>query len=580
MIISHNINAINSHRTMHQNILTQKKSIEKLSSGLRINRAGDDAAGLAISEKMKSQVRGLNQGSRNIQDGISLIQTADGGLSEIHSLLHRGRELSVQSSNDTLTKDDRNAIQQEINQIKEEVDKISQNTHFNGKKLLNNFVSPGLSKENNVINGLKDGWLEEAEKIIKDVYGLEGTGTNNLHIILEDDAPYGSLAYVGGTVTDLELHIDLADFDPATGESGDTILGKGFYADRIIAHEMTHAVMNDSFGAAKMNDFHTNNAVWFVEGTAEFIPGSDERLKNVIGNAGQTGIDNTKLDSLINRAKDLLNGAAWSGDDTDYSAGYVISKFLDTQLQGNGSDFSALMTAIKSGGATATATLKTEIGNLTGLGSYANFVTEFSKAGAGGANDYIQNTITLDWGADEVDTGSIKGSDHSGLDLNAEKVIDESSSTSKEQPLSKFNVIWPSVKEPEPLLDPLKIQSGANAGDFIEIDLVGVTSEALDIHDIDVIDESSSSIEKFDKAIKTVSMSRGKFGALQNRLEHSLAVTFNTSENLTASESRIRDVDMAKEMMKYSKTNILQQASQAMLSQAKQQPQAVLQLLR
>ncbi|MCT4509069.1 MAG: flagellinolysin [Tepidibacter sp.] len=575
MIINHNLSALNTQRTMYQNIFSQKKSVEKLSSGLRINKAGDNAAGLSISEKMRAQIRGLNQSSRNIQDGISLVQTADSGLSEVTSLLQRGRELSVQASNDSLTQDDKTSIQEEIDQIKKEVDRIAQTTDFNGKKLLSSSSSSAATAQN-VIDGLKKGWLEESEKRIKDVYGLEGTGTANLHIILESEAQYGRLAHVEGTASDLELHIDLADFDPGTGEHGDTILGKGFYADRIVAHEMAHVVMNDTFGVAKMNDLHTNNAVWFIEGTAEFIPGADGRLKKVIGDLGQTGIDNTKLDTLVNRATDLLNGAVWSGSDTDYSAGYVISKFLDSQLQGNGSSFTALMTAIKSGGAAATNTLKTETGNLTGLGSYANFVTEFSKVGAGGGKDYIQNNITLNWGADETDTGSIKGSDHSGANLNAEDVIDEGSSVSKDQPLSKFTVVWEPVKSS----DPLKIRSGANSGESIEINLVGVTASGLDIQSVDVVNLSDASIEKFDKAIKTVSMARSKFGALQNRLEHSLSVNTNTSENLTSSESRIRDVDMAKEMMRYSKTNILQQASNAMLAQAKQQPQAILQLLR
>ncbi|MGN9163238.1 flagellin N-terminal helical domain-containing protein [Clostridium sulfidigenes] len=138
MIINHNLNAMNSHRQMGINNNAAGKAMEKLSSGLRINRAGDDAAGLAISEKMRAQVRGLDQASRNAQDGISLIQTAEGGLNETHAILQRMRELAVQSANDTNDDGvDRKALQAEVGQLLKEVDRIGSDTKFNGKSLLN-----------------------------------------------------------------------------------------------------------------------------------------------------------------------------------------------------------------------------------------------------------------------------------------------------------------------------------------------------------------------------------------------------------------------------------------------------------
>jgi len=136
MIINHNLNAMNAHRNMMENTTKAGKSMEKLSSGLRINRAGDDAAGLAISEKMRGQIRGLNQASRNGQDGISLIQTAEGALNETHDILQRMRELAVQASNDTNVTDDRKAIKAEVNQLANEITRIGKQTEFNTKKLL------------------------------------------------------------------------------------------------------------------------------------------------------------------------------------------------------------------------------------------------------------------------------------------------------------------------------------------------------------------------------------------------------------------------------------------------------------
>jgi len=141
MIINHNMNAMNAHRNMSMNTVSAGKSMEKLSSGLRINRAGDDAAGLAISEKMRGQIRGLDQASRNSQDAISMIQTAEGGLNETHSILQRMRELSVQSANDTNVKVDRGAIQDEMNQLTSEIDRIANNTEFNTQKLLDGSFS-------------------------------------------------------------------------------------------------------------------------------------------------------------------------------------------------------------------------------------------------------------------------------------------------------------------------------------------------------------------------------------------------------------------------------------------------------
>jgi len=143
MIINHNMNAMNAHRNMAANNVSAGKSMEKLSSGLRINRAADDAAGLAVSEKMRGQIRGLDQAGRNAQDGISLIQTAEGGLNEVHSILQRQRELAVQSANDTNVSTDRSAIQTEFDQLASEITRISGSTEFNTQKLLNATAGDG-----------------------------------------------------------------------------------------------------------------------------------------------------------------------------------------------------------------------------------------------------------------------------------------------------------------------------------------------------------------------------------------------------------------------------------------------------
>lgn len=574
MIINHNIGSMNSYRRMNEAGNKSGKSAEKLSSGLRINRAGDDASGLSISEKMRAQIRGLSQASRNIQDGISLIQTAEGGLNEIHSLLHRGRELSVQAANGTLNYDDKQVIQKEVDEINQEIDRIANNTEFNTIKLLNQGTLP--SSAQTVIDGLKKGWLEVSENLIFSKYGLKGDG-QNLNIILDQGFSGGTLAYVSCIPGNQELHIDMTDFQPGTLPNGINGWGKGFYDDRIIAHEMVHAVMSEDFGGAKFDEIYSGNGVWFIEGSAEFIHGADERLKADIGTAG--AIDSTKVNSLIARGVDLLNGAAWNGDSFDYSASYVAMKYLDSKLAGNGKTMANLMGNIDSNITnTGIDALKNAIGSLTSAGSYAQFVSDFSQVGAGGGRDYVLNSITLNWGGDEIDTGSISGSDHGGANINAENIIDESTATdiTDGQPLDNFNVIWPSNIN----IQPLKFQVGANEGIEINFNLIDVTTVSIGTKDINVISKPAEAIQGFDTAINIVSFNRSILGSLQNRLEHAKSIVDINCENTSASESRIRDVDMAKEIMKYSKENILSQASQAMLVQSNQNSKFILELLR
>ncbi|WP_278523373.1 flagellinolysin [Clostridium cochlearium] len=562
MIINHNINAMNAHRNMAINTVKSGKAAEKLSSGLRINRAGDDAAGLAISEKMRAQIRGLEQASRNAQDAISLIQTAEGALNETHSIVQRMRELSVQAANDTNTEDDRNNIQKEINQLIAEVDRIGNTTEFNTIKLLNS-GSENLEVRENILKGLKTGWLEKAGEIINNAYGIEGTGTKKLQIFLDEGTPYGELAHVRGTFDVLELHIDISDFEKGDGESGNNIHGK-LYNDRIIAHEMTHAVMNDALGIDKMNDLHKNNKVWFIEGTAEGIAGADERLKRVIGKPDQSGIDTTKLNSLASRANALLNGATWKGDDLDYAAGYVMVKYIKEEAH---KDLKNVMTSIKADGNKG---LETSI-DITNLKT--NFETNIKNY----VNDNAK--VTLNWGAHENDVGSILGSNHGGVDIKAEDVIKGTTAVT-EQPLAgKFQIIWSDENNSN---SELTIQVGANAAQTLNIGLRDMRASALGLSGLQITDnkKASEAIGKCDSAISRVSTFRSSLGACQNRLEHTIANLDNTAENLSASESRIRDVDMAKEMMNFSKNNILMQAAQSMLVQANGQPQGILQLLR
>ncbi|MCT4509059.1 MAG: flagellin [Tepidibacter sp.] len=395
MIINHNMSAINAHRMMGSNQIASSKSMEKLSSGLRINRAGDDAAGLSISEKMRSQIRGLDQASRNAQDGISMIQTAEGALQETESILQRMRELSVQGSNDTLEAQDREAIGQELKDLTSEMNRISKTTEFNGKKLLNGSLSTTQSGGTAVVGkDLTTGANATISKI--DVSGALASDTYTL-----SDATGGKI-----TLTRSSDSVAQTVTGEATiGADGTTTLT---FDDLGITIEMTGAAGKTNANVAA--DLDTLTITTGANASAQFAIGA--------------------------------NGTA------DEKMSVNFDKFDDTTLGSGGSKLSALVTAKAA----------------------SNVITDSTEA------DALTSTL--------------------------------------------------------------------------------------------------------DEAIKQVSSQRSKLGAAQNRLEHTINNLNTSSENLTSAESRIRDVDMAKEMLAFSKNNILQQASQAMLAQAKQAPQGVLQLLR
>lgn len=615
MIINHNMNAMNAYKNMSFNAVSGGKAMEKLSSGLRINRSGDDAAGLAISEKMRSQIKGLEQASRNVQDGISLIQTAEGALNETHSILQRMRELSNQSANDTNTEGDRQEIQKEMNQLTSEVNRIGNTTEFNTKKLLNSGSvdndqatdSAYNTAKDNIIKGLRSGWLENSADLINKAYGLQGSGTKKLEVFIDQGTPYGDLAHVGGTSDKLELHIDETDFTKGDGDSGNNIHGK-LYDDRIIAHEMTHAVMNDALGIKNMNDLHKNNKVWFVEGTAEGISGADERLKRIIGDG--TGIIDVQLNNLATRAADLLNGAKWNGDDIDYSAGYAIVKYINKV---EGKNLKDVMNNIKAKGS---AGLDESIDIINLRVGFDNKLKNYLKD---------TNKVHLNWGKDEEDVGSLLGADHGGSKLDAESIVSGTTEL-KDQPLAgKFQIIWPkgtemssnrnvdSGSEPGVMFhiganegqsfklrlrdmrasslrisgknegESIKAKDGSATAKFTKIKGVtnGTSGESVEYAlDVSNYENASAAIKIIDEAIGAVSSFRGELGAAQNRLEHTTTNLKATSENLQASESRIRDIDMAKEILEFSKIDLVTKVSQVMIMQASVRHESVIRLLK
>lgn len=420
MRINNNMMAMNANRQLGINNNGTAKSLEKLSSGFKINRAGDDAAGLAISEKMRGQIRGLNMASKNAQDGISLIQTAEGGLNETHAILQRMRELAVQSANDTNVEIDRGAIQDEMNQLVAELDRISDTTEFNTQ-------------------GLLDGGFKGKFQI-----GANEGQNIELQIGKMDSTSLGLVSTISTEQGSVENNAD------------NSVLADGVYT-----------VSKDK-GA----------------------------LLDADGNTVAT-IDTNKV-------------SVGDTDLIDLTGKEVLAAGAQITISGNGAKYD-IKNKID-----ATAAKALAPGNYEVKGT--NLVKDGKLVG------------TVETGASvKPEGGSAINAANLGL-------------------------------TPDQLTNGFKFTINGS--------------------DVSTRANAEGSITTINKAIEKVSTERSKLGAMQNRLEHTIKNLDTSAENLQAAESRIRDVDMAKEMMEFTKQNILQQASTAMLAQANSLPQGVLQLLR
>jgi flagellin len=427
MIINHNIAALNTIRQLSVNATNTQKALEKLSSGLRINSAADDAAGLAISEKMRGQIRGLDMAQKNAQDGISLIQTAEGALNETHAILQRMRELAVQSSNGTATDDDRKAMQDEINQLTDEIDRIGNTTQFNTMNLLDG--SQG-----------------------KRVDFTDAASTNK--------------------ITDVDV---LGNFRNGT-------------------YQVTVA---NPLGSAKIEN---------ASGTNNNLSGED-----------------VKYDTSSSTAK-VGETYTISWDDGDSNS--VTFTLKDA-----------------SGAVIATTTGNNSSGALSSLnfntGAYI-FAFDGSKIGDGSGSVTFTTEMKADYtitgpAGETIETAGGKISNDGKVDVGGFSFTIDKNLTSG----GPSNLVVSG--------NDIEFQIGANENQTTSLALNDMRASALGVENlkIDTQTAAQSAITTIDNAIKSVSLERGKLGAIQNRLEHTINNLGTSSQNLTAAESRIRDVDYA-----------------------------------
>lgn len=572
MIINHNMASLNTYRQLSANNVNSSKSLEKLSSGLRINRAGDDAAGLAISEKMRGQIRGLDQAARNSQDAISLIQTAEGGLSETHSILQRMKELATQAASDTNVGADRSEIQKEINQLSSEINRIGNTTEFNTQKLLKG--DGGISID-------KTGVITDAK--------LAGGATTNTQV--SQATKISTAAAANDTMTftlnGQELKVTFA----ASGAAGETDL----------------VAYNATSNSATVNI----DAAMTVDDTAAALKSAVEKM--IAAN------DTLRGNFTASAATDTLTIAATAGGAYAGSAGSIAAVTKTGTIAAAASGLAAVGTTTSSF-ATSTIDLSAidtvaEAQDLVGKGITINGTrVEFYNSNNGaytGNAQGIDISDAIEAAAGTNDTALAKAISTqakidgvsivqgAGAADNTVIVTATTGGTAGNEIAITDGGIQKNYEA--------TFQVGANKGQSFSIEIADMRSMALGVTgtagsagfassnnvtngtdsttreaalDVSSYETATAAIKTVEDAISKVSAERSKLGAFQNRLEHTINNLGTSSENLTAAESRVRDVDMAKEMMNFQKNNILSQAAQAMLAQANQQPQGVLQLLR
>jgi len=511
MRINNNIMALNAHRQLAVNQSNASKSMERLSSGMRINRAGDDAAGLAISEKMRGQIRGLKQAQRNAQDGISLIQTAEGALNETHAILQRMRELANQAANDTNTEVDRSEIQKEINELIDEIDRIANQTQFNTKHLLN------------------------------------GTFTGTFHIGANEGQSItlsiGNMA--AGRAPEItvdSVNVGAPDELPELSVSGVA----GFTQSGSVAFKVIHS--SGSPAEAASHKFKIEKAV------------QDQSILTINGYKIGFSLQGDSVDGAdFTIALQENNSGTWEDRSVNDLANDIASL---TTIDG---------VTLEADGAEVTVTAATEgaAGNNIIIVTTDNDAVDFN------------DSVNLSGGKDEVPpslSATIDGEAVRETVVSGAGVVTYTTSSGKSitADLGTFAL----DNEEVTITVAITVEDVPDAEQGLQVGQLKVENVTKDsVGGVMTQTDADKAIKTINNAIETVSAERSKLGAYQNRLEHTISNLGTSAENLQAAESRIRDLDMAEEMMAFTKNNILQQAATAMLAQANMAPQSVLQLL-
>jgi len=613
MIVKHNLTAMNSNRMLGLTTSAQAKSTEKLSSGYKINRAADDAAGLAISEKMRKQIRGLTQASANAQDGISAVQTAEGALTEVHDMLQRMNELAIKAGNGTMSESDRQTVQDELDQLITEIDRVSETTKFNETYLLK---GEGKDTGAGEVYGVVDGKTVEASVTAAKGNIFEGTfdmaadtklasGTEDVATVtyLDEngdkrtrDVTFKTGKDAEATAANFAEAINKDDklkhiFKAASNASGKVSIESKLdgnktdatknKVDNIIFESQTKATDPSDTGAqARFNQFEEGS-------TGTQIAAVRDSYALGVGTADPTNGATAATLKLADGESVTINGKTYTydaGKDDSNANSFSTLQELQDLL---GSDYSV---GLQISGKKVTTTYTRSDTSGTQADNDTPIVAEVEEEYAS-----VLKADAMTTALEDIDKDSFEESFES----------DAAVTVTKNSDVGTYNAAAPatkSVKEYKDLSLTLTItekaaveqssdvlnfslQVGADTTEEnkISVDIQSMSAKSLGINKVSVLGKDSTNadaaVNTIADAIAQVSKQRSALGAIQNRLEHTINNLDNVVENTTSAEAAIRDTDMASEMVKYANNNILAQAGQAMLAQANQGNQGVLSLL-
>lgn len=621
MIIQHNMEAANAQRQYKINVGEKSRTVEKLSSGYRINRAADDAAGLTISEEMRSQIRGLEKACRNVQDGSSLVQTADGALNEIHSINQRQRELLVQAANDTNTDADRESIDMEIWMLNEEKDRIYNDTEFNtikifkGKdQIIDGPKTTTVTNETWPINDTSTSvkkaviWVEknttppqdvhtQTQRVVPGQFSSTYTETEELnkkmpdgHDIFDEKSIYTTTGYTDIYTDTLDIKYQKQGKDSKytnLQKPKDMVGGNGYINVYNEAGNLSLSCAMSQLGV-KLDDDLVGYSMYYDPKITKSTTSSHD------GNVAETTFQLGKNVTLVQKIELIKNG-----DEQSYNISYALNNGdaqphkLDVRLA-----FDTMNTPIESvknknpyklenddaeieinGDNKGTGTFKTVLGAIDDLydtwddSKVIENVSGIVHTGTGFW--WEDNTIPA---GNKIDLGSVT---YGPIKLKKDP-YEVTTTTDSQRQRKQTETITTETSTIQP--EYLDIQAGANAWQNIPIRLYDLSTVKLkeNVGDTDPVSafHAADSLKHLDRVIDKISSIRSYYGAMQNRLGSAYNNNANYSENISASESRIRDTDMENELVTNSKYNILQQAGEALIAQANQNKQGVLELLQ
>lgn len=602
LVIKNNMMAKRSLNVLNRNSKALEKSLKKVATGMKINSAAEGASEYSISEGMRVQIRSLDQANANAQNAHSLMNVAEGVMSNTVEILRTMKAKAIDSANDTNTDSDRSLIQKELDQL---IDQVNDNASvtFNGKYIFDGALNHTDNNEQRIVSALHTEWINNSLELIEESTGLsfhKTKGIKEMGVYFEDNSSSNALAYVGSLINmatnkteELFMVVNMHYYkdmdDDVNGKSN--VPGAG-YLDRTIAHEMVHAVMSsniDGFG-----DLYA----CIKEGAAEVIHGIDDDRKTAIAAGGHGG----KLSTATDASSD------------SYSSGYVMFRYMAAQCGFSATDSVKHFMQYLAEGEGAMTT--TRINAAVAAGSKGKF-TSFTdlqaamtadEAKAGSADAFLRNYCDID--LNNLDTGAISGKDagESRGNKTAESVVPEGGSTKfwvnplqKESNIQGLSVQWQNGEKTFTtaggtktvhsadiqINGGMRFQIGTKASQNLHVAFAYADAKAMGLQDdnnhniqVTTITKAKAAISLVDNSLSHALDQLTMIGAVSNRLEYTSSKLVISHENVTAAESVIRDADMAKEMTEYTKNNVLMQAAQSMLAQANQNSSGALSLLQ